>query len=203
MLETIQLGFRYAPNKPWVFRKLDLQLAPGNMIFLQGASGVGKSTLCKVLAGFLSPIEGLVRVDGALPEAGYRPVQLLHQHPELTFNPHWKLRWSIEESGESSAAVLDSLQIQTAWLDRYPHELSGGELQRIAVARMLNPRTRYILADEISAMLDSVTQARLWNSLIDYAQSHKIGLVVISHNRGLIHQLQKMASGPYQMFRLK
>ena len=72
------------------------------------------------------------------------------------------------------------------WLDRYPNELSGGEIQRIAVARALLARPRFVVADEISAMLDPITQAQLWHVLLRRVQSGEIGILAISHDDALL-----------------
>ncbi len=82
--------------------------------------------------------------------------------------------------------MLDELSIAGGWLDRYPNELSGGELQRIAVARALLARPRFVVADEISAMLDPITQAQLWQVLVCRARAGEIGILAISHDDALL-----------------
>ena len=85
--------------------------------------------------------------------------------------------------------LLERLHIQTPWLRRYPQELSGGELQRFCIARALGPTTRYLLCDEITAMLDGITQAQIWNFLLEESRSRGIGLLVVSHNSALLQRL--------------
>jgi peptide/nickel transport system ATP-binding protein len=80
---------------------------------------------------------------------------------------------------------LDRLGIERAWLDRYPLELSGGELQRFCIARALTPATRFIIADEITAMFDLVTQAQIWEALLAEIAGRGIGLIAITHDRDL------------------
>ena len=71
---------------------------------------------------------------------------------------------------------MDGLGIEPDWLNRYPSELSGGELQRFCIARALGQRTRFLLADEISTMLDLITQSQLWNFLLEEVKNREIGL---------------------------
>ena len=175
-LEAKNLTFRYprrgaAP----VLEGVSLTLRPGERLGLSAPSGRGKTTLCKLLAGWEEPAGGQVLLDG-LPLARYRgfcPVQLLWQHPEEAVDPLLKLRTSLYEAGPVDPAVLEGLGVRAEWLERYPSELSGGELQRICAARVLGPELKFLLCDEASAMLDLVTQARLWRFLLD--QGEEIG----------------------------
>ena len=75
------------------------------------------------------------------------------------------------------------------WYSRWPNELSGGELQRFCVARVLGPKTEFIIADEMSTMLDAITQAQIWNVLLDQVKRRNLGLLVISHNMALADKL--------------
>lgn len=74
-------------------------------------------------------------------------------------------------------------------MDRYPGELSGGELQRFCIARALGRRTKILLADEISAMLDLITQSQIWNFLLAEARGREIGMVVVSHSEELLDRV--------------
>ena len=73
------------------------------------------------------------------------------------------------------------------WLNRWPSELSGGELQRFCVLRALSPKTKFLIADEMTTMLDAITQAQIWNVVIDYCKKNSIGLIVISHDKDLVN----------------
>ncbi|NEQ28936.1 MAG: ATP-binding cassette domain-containing protein [Microcoleus sp. SIO2G3] len=189
MLIGEQLAFRYG-RQAWVLQNIDVAIAPGEIVGLSAPSGFGKTTLGKLLAGYLTPTRGSVLVDDQpLPDRGYCPVQLIFQNPELSVNPRWRIRKILAEKQMPDRALLDALGIHLGWLDRYPHELSGGELQRIAVARVLNPATRYLIADEMTAMLDANTQALIWRIVLDYARSQHLGLLVISHEAALIKRV--------------
>ena len=84
---------------------------------------------------------------------------------------------------------MEELGIRREWMDRFPHELSGGELQRFCIARALGANPRYLIADEISTMLDALTQAQLWRFLRDEAERRGLGMVVVSHSPALLEQV--------------
>ena len=177
-------------KQAWLFKGLDIELSPGEIIGLPGPSGKGKSTLAKIMGGYLNPHEGHVSLDGQpLPQGGFCPVQLLFQHPELAVNPRWTIRQILQEAGTPTDAILHKLAIDNAWMDRYPHELSGGELQRVCLARALNPDVKYLLCDEMTSMLDALTQAAIWKAVLEIVEERDLGLLVISHDVFLISRL--------------
>ena len=189
MLKGSKLFFRYETT-PWVIENLDFEIRPGEVVGLPGPSGRGKSTLAKLLAGHLTPQRGLISCDGQpLPIGHFSPVQLIFQHPELTMNPRWKLGDSLNEGWRPDLCTLKALNIEPAWLNRYPHELSGGELQRLALARVMSPATHYLLADEMTAMLDPNTQAMVWDAVLNWAERHGVGVLAISHDRHLLSRV--------------
>ena len=191
-LEARNLTFRYPRRgSAPVLERVNFSLSAGERVGLSAPSGRGKTTLCKLLAGWERPERGQVLLDG-LPLSRYRgfcPVQLLWQHPEEAMDPLLKLRASLYEAGPVDPAVLEGLGVRAAWLERYPSELSGGELQRICAARVLGPELRFLLCDEASAMLDLVTQARLWRFLLDQAERRGLGMLIVSHDRALLDRL--------------
>ncbi len=173
-----------------MFRGMNVTVSPGETVGLAGPSGSGKSTLAKLLAGYLKPLEGRVTIDGRAAAArGSDPVQLIFQHPERAVNPRWKLGATLAEGFKPDGELLERLGIQQDWLSRFPGELSGGELQRCCIARALGPDTRFIVADEMTTMLDAVTQAQIWHSLLEIAAKRKLGLLVISHDYALISRI--------------
>ncbi|MDR6884975.1 ATP-binding cassette domain-containing protein [Bacillus sp. 3255] len=188
-LEGKALGYRY-DQASWVIRNTDIRLEAGEIIGLVGRSGCGKSTLGKLLAGHLRPREGTITCDGKQLTAGERnPVQLVLQHPEQAVNPRWKLQRTLAEAGGLDAGLLAELAVEADWLTRYPGELSGGELQRICVARALSSGTRYLIADEMTTMLDAITQAQIWQAVVRWAERQRAGVMVISHERILVDRL--------------
>lgn len=192
ILEAKDLTFRYPRQRGGAaVERVSLTLRSGERVGLSASSGRGKTTLCRLLAGHERPDSGQVLLDG-LPLSQYRgfcPVQLLLQHPEEAADPLLKLKAALYEAGPVNREVLEGLRIQESWLERYPSELSGGELQRICVARTLRPELKFLLCDEASAMLDLITQAQLWRFLLDYAQAHRLGLLIVSHDLSLLNRL--------------
>lgn len=189
MLEARDITFGYVQGKP-LYQGFSFSAEPGERVALQAPSGAGKTTLCRILAGFAQPWEGKVLCDGApLPAKGACPVQMVGQHPELAVDPRLRMESTLNEAGEVSPALLDSLGIRAEWLRRYPHELSGGELQRFCIARALATRPRYLIADEISTMLDAVTQAQIWTFLVDEAERRDMGIVFVSHSPALTERI--------------
>ena len=189
-LEAKNVSFRYEPRLPWVLQNVSLNLERGARTALFAPSGYGKTTLAMLLAGYLQPTEGEILLDGApLPKTGVCPVQLICQHPEKAINPRWRLARVLEESGALSDAVLDAFGIERAWLTRYPRELSGGELQRFCVARALMSGAQYLICDEISTMLDVITQAQIWNAVLAEAERRNMGLIAVTHNRNLARRI--------------
>jgi peptide/nickel transport system ATP-binding protein len=190
MLQATDICFRYAPDGPWLLGGVSLEIGPGEVVGLRGSSGQGKTTLAKILAGYQKPVSGRVLLGGApVVERGYSAVQMVFQHPELTINPHFSIEKALSEAGPFAHALAAPLGIDPAWLCRFPHELSGGELQRIAVARALGPKTRYLIADETTAMLDAVSQASTWRLLTRMVEERGIGLLAISHDAALLGRI--------------
>ena len=95
----------------------------------------------------------------------------------------------LEEGGPVPERIMDGLGIERDWLNRYPSELSGGELQRFCIARALGEKTRFLLADEITTMLDLITQSQIWHFLLEEIEKREIGLLVVSHSGPLLDQI--------------
>ena len=184
-IEVRNLSFQYERRHP-MLRNISLRVEDGERLALVGPSGCGKSTLAQILSGNIRPVSGQILLDGEpLSYRGFCPVQLIYQHPEKAINPRWKLKKTLAEAWEPDDDFLDALGIERAWLNRYQTELSGGELQRFCIARALAPQTRFVIADEISTMLDVITQAQIWELLLRELERRNIGLLAITHNEAL------------------
>ena len=185
-LEAKNIYFRYDRKQPWILEDCNVKVDRGECLAIFAPSGYGKTTLAMLLAGYIKPVKGEILLDGkALPTKGVCPVQLIHQHPEKAINPRWRLKRVLEESGKIDEDVLRAFGIEHEWLDRFPRELSGGELQRFCVARALMSGTDYLICDEISTMLDVITQAQIWNVVLEEAKKRNMGLIAVTHNRHL------------------
>ena len=216
-LEARDISFAYVPGRP-VLEQVSLAVEPGERVAIAAPSGAGKSTLCRLLAGYLEPQAGAVLVDGERVDAhaarsrAPRPVQLIVQHPEQAFDPLTRMKRSLVEGapragagarGERAGArsrqasleharatgLFDRFGIRDAWLERLPHELSGGELMRCCIVRALLAEPRDLICDEMTAMLDAVTQAELWRSVLAIADERRMGIVLVSHSPALVRRL--------------
>lgn len=186
ILKARDISFAYKKNKP-ILKNLSISVSHDKVIGLMGDSGTGKSTLCKIMAGYIDNYDGTVSLDDKpLNKKGYCPVQLIFQHPEKTMNPKWKMNKVLSESWNPPDELKDSFGLKDNWMTRWPSELSGGELQRFSILRALNPQTKFIIADEITTMLDAVTQVQIWDSLIDYCKEKDIGILAVSHDKDLL-----------------
>ena len=189
-LEAKNLCFRYSEKSPWILNDISLTVSAGERVGIVGPSGCGKSTLAKILSGYERPDSGELFYNGKpLPDKGYCPVQMIYQHPELSVNPRWKMAKILNEAWNPDEKILEKMGIEKAWLTRWPSELSGGELQLFCIARALSPQTKILVCDEITTMLDVITQAQVWNVLIDIAEERKMGMVVITHNIELANRV--------------
>lgn len=189
-LEAKNIYFRYDRKQPWILEDCSVRVDKGECLAIFAPSGYGKTTLAMLLSGYIKPVKGEILLDGkALPEKGVCPVQLIHQHPEKAINPRWRLKRVLEESGKIDADVLHAFGIEHEWLDRFPRELSGGELQRFCVARALMSGADYLICDEISTMLDVITQAQIWNVVLEEAKKRNMGLIAVTHNRHLAKKI--------------
>ena len=190
MLEARGITYAHPGAREPLYRDFDLAVGLGERVALSAPSGFGKTTLCRLLAGYERPQAGEILVDGApLPKRGTCPVQLILQHPEAAVDPRMRMERTLAEAGEVPQGLLDDLGIQKRWLTRFPHELSGGELQRFCIARALMANPRYLVADEISTMLDAVTQAQIWRFLVTETKKRDVGLVFVSHSPALAERI--------------
>ena len=181
------ISFKYSSGSRQILKDVDITIDNKKILGLFGDSGSGKSSLCKILAGHIKRYEGEVRLDGnEIPKSGFNPVQLIYQHPEKVMNPKWKMHEVLEESWDVPDDLLEDFGIQKSWLNRWPAELSGGELQRFSVLRSLNPNTKFLIADEMTTMLDAITQVQIFESVLKIVKERNMGLLVVSHDRDLM-----------------
>lgn len=199
MLRVMDLTFDYDQNRKAkvspIIDHLSFELSAYDRVYLSAPSGAGKTTLCKLAAGYLKPWSGEVEVDGMrLIGKGACPVQMIHQHPEHVLDPRCRMKDSLLEAGwdpedEHDGSVIERLGIKEEWLMRFPHELSGGELQRFCIARVLLAQPRYIIADEITTMLDAVSQVQIWKMLLEEVECQGLGMLFTTHSPALAKEI--------------
>jgi|HubBroStandDraft_1064217.scaffolds.fasta_scaffold00125_17 putative ABC transport system ATP-binding protein len=200
VLRLENLGKRYAPDRPALFERLELELRQGEYLAIMGESGVGKSTLLNLLAGLDQPDSGRVLLDGvdlstlddnAVTLLRRRAVgfvfQAFHVLPYLSVEQNVALPLDLlgitdPERKQRTTEMLTAVGIAPL-AQRYARELSGGEVQRIAIARALVHRPRLLLADEPTGNLDPRTAAQTLALLRAQVKSNAGAGVLITHSR--------------------
>lgn len=189
MFEVRDLAIHQGTRILW--QGLNLAIKGGERLGIAAPSGHGKTTLGRVLAGW-QPMSapGRILLDyKPLPVRGYNPVQLVPQHPELCFNPRRSTGHSLWDVWRPDEAMLARFMVNPEWLKRKPSQLSGGELARIALLRALDPRTRLLIADEVTAQLDPRIQRQIWQELMRECEVRGLGILVFSHQQALLQQV--------------
>lgn len=191
ILEAKNISFRYGENGREILKDFSLKADSSERVGLAAPSGFGKTTLCKILSGYEKPDRGDILLDGKpLDQYGsYCPVQLIWQHPEQAVNPRLRMKSVLEEGDQVDLALVERLGIEKDWMNRFPVEISGGEMQRFCIARAMGKRTRFLLADEISTMLDLITQSQIWHFLIEETRRRQMGMIVVSHSPELLERV--------------
>ena len=200
VLRLENLSKRYSPDRPAIFERLELELRPGEYLAVMGESGVGKSTLLNLLAGLDQPDSGRVLLDGvdlssldddAVTLLRRRAVgfvfQAFHVLPYLSVEENVALPLDLlgvtePERGRRTALMLAAVGIAPL-AARYARELSGGELQRIAIARALVHRPRLLLADEPTGNLDPRSAAQTLALLRAQVKANAGAGILITHSR--------------------
>ncbi|MFE4588261.1 ABC transporter ATP-binding protein [Streptomyces laurentii] len=205
MLELHDVTAGYTRRAP-VFRVASLTVAPGESVGLLGPSGCGKSTLARVAALLHRPDAGRVVLDGTeirawrhrAPRAQRTAVGVVFQQPRLSADPRLRLADLIaeplratgrrDEIPERLAALVPAVGLTDDLLTRRPHEVSDGQLQRACLARALILRPRWLICDEMTAMLDASTTAALVAAVESYRAETGAGLLAVGHDRVLLNR---------------
>lgn len=189
-----------------VLQDVSLNIPDGSIIGMSGASGIGKSTLAKILCGVTAPDAGAVFLDGKLlvsPKEAYDrkrglAIQMVYQQPYATLDPlqkigaglrelisYHRLTKNRQETEKLIADILAQMQLPDKILAHLPRQISGGEAQRVALARCLLLSPKLLILDEATSMLDVSTQANLLALVKAQMVSGGGSVLFISHDRAL------------------
>lgn len=212
LVEVENLRKRYGRAASYVIDGVSFSIGQGETIGIMGESGSGKSTIGQILAGLYPATEGSIRFRGTQLKLPYKKevrskIQILFQHPEVSFNPRMKLKESLREpyllkkrlyEESEFLKYMERFGIYREHVGRYPAELSGGELQRMALARAMLMEPECLILDEPTSMLDMVSQAQMIRLLEQLQTETGVAYLFISHDRELcrkfcsrIHQLEQ------------
>lgn len=204
-LFNITKSYEHQGQRTPVLQDVSLKIPIQESLGIMGKSGSGKSTLVRVLLRLIQADSGRIYFKGQdlthMKRKDLKPyrksVQLIAQSPQSFFDPAMRMRQSMQEALKNFDYALDlnrdrvldllaDLKLDPALLNRYPHQLSGGEVQRFALARALSIEPDYLVLDEATSMLDISVQAQILNFLKDIRQIRGLGYLVISHDRHVI-----------------
>jgi oligopeptide/dipeptide ABC transporter ATP-binding protein len=179
-----------------------LALTRGETLGIVGESGCGKSTLARMLVGLTRPSAGTISVHGEVlasetirrPRVGTSAIQYVFQDPVSSLNPRKTVRKILEaplirlarldrkQREERLVELMDAVKLRPEFIDRYPHEFSGGQAQRIGIARALAANPNIVILDEPVSALDVSVQAQVLSLLTELKQRFQLTYVFISHN---------------------
>jgi oligopeptide/dipeptide ABC transporter ATP-binding protein len=208
-VRDLRVGFRTRGRDVSILNGINLDVNEGETLGIVGESGCGKTTLGRCVVRLLSPSSGQIVFQGqdiARLSAGQlrplrREMQLVFQNPFTALDPRMRVLDLVSEpllthtrmrAAERKTRVTDLLNevgLGAEVLDRYAHQLSGGQAQRVSLARALSPNPRLLVLDEPTSALDVSVQAQIVNLLLDLQQKHKLTYLFISHDLELILHL--------------
>lgn len=184
-------------------KQFDLSIGRGQTVGLIGESGSGKTTITNAILGMVPIASGVIEFGGAVVcdaasrrfrATHQRDIQVVLQDPMSSFNPRYRLRSSLGmpmrihnvARGDALRERLDALVrkvgLAPALLDKYPHQLSGGQLQRLSIARAISVAPKLIIADEPASKLDVSVRAQVLNLLKDILEESHVALLLITHD---------------------
>lgn len=190
-----------------VLTSVDFHLGHGETLALMGESGSGKSTVARILLLLERADGGEIHWEGERLDPSdrgqvkryRRRVQYISQHPESFFDPSWRLGKSVAEplgllgmdrkEADRIPGLLEQLKVNGGVLERYPHQVSGGEIQRLAICRALLLKPRVLVLDEATSMLDVSVQAQIISILQRMKEENGLSYLFISHDEELVRRI--------------
>jgi len=189
-------------GKEMVLEDINLKIRRGRTVALVGESGSGKSTLARVITGLLPPLQGEIIFEGnELPPAlksrdreHLRQMQMIYQMPDTALNPRQKIRKIIgrplsfyfgitgKEREDKIIDLLEKIELSEKYIERYPGELSGGEKQRICIARALAAKPNLIICDEVTSALDQLVAEEILKLLQRLQNELGVSYLFITHD---------------------
>jgi ABC-type glutathione transport system ATPase component len=204
ILEAAGVTHRYRGSDVPAVADIDLAIGPGASVGIVGESGSGKTTLGRLLVGVLRPTVGSVLISGrpwsavGRRDAERRAVQMVFQDPYAALNPALTAVDTVaevlrvwdnatrEQARSQATALLREVGLPEDAIHRRPRRLSGGQAQRVVIARALACEPRVLIADEPTSALDVSVQAQILNLLLDLRGARDFALVLISHDLGVV-----------------
>lgn len=189
-LTLSNVSYTFSDDGTQVLSDISLSIGQGAFVALVGASGIGKSTLLRVIGGLLPDTSGEVLLDGKPPEQARAPIGIVFQKDNLMpwRTAYENVRLPLELRGESNRAVekrvLDMLELVglTGFEKSYPSQLSGGMAQRVAIARALIHEPELLLLDEPFGALDALTRERMGQELLRIWQAMPVTVFMVTHS---------------------
>jgi peptide/nickel transport system ATP-binding protein len=210
---------RGAAPPPATVEGITLDLRRGETLGLVGESGSGKSTILRAIAGLLAPASGGIALGDGTPLAGtlerrsptdLRRIQMIFQNPDESLNPRQSVGEILAQPlrlyfglqgralADRAAELLETVRLGAHYLDRRPGQLSGGEKQRVAVARAFAAGPEVVLCDEITSALDVSVQAAVLDLLNDLKARHGTAFIFVSHDLTVVRALSDRVAVLYQ-----
>nr|WP_212669340.1 ABC transporter ATP-binding protein [Rhodococcus sp. 06-621-2] len=217
-LQMNDVAVEYKSSSGSIVRAVDgvsLTVDPGQIVGLVGESGCGKSSLARVASGLIEPASGTVTLDGdRVRPLGWRKrsaaqlgLQMVFQNPYSSLNPRRRVGEQLmdgvpadvrgSERRDRALAQLDRVGMPSSAVTRYPHQFSGGQLQRIAIARALVAEPSVLIADEPVTALDASSQVQVVNTLTELVKELGVGMLFISHDLSLVRHIADVTAVMY------